>query len=190
MYSNRFLSPSPDTRARRSFAAATVLAMVSTFLATGVGSAASTSPGKNSAFVSSTGVLTSYNVQASATIEKGKKKTVLAIEASYSDGASYPTAAGMRVLGLAVYVNGVQAQPNPLASYVYLTDCGYVDDDPVACSVTGTFWLDIDAAELANPGAFVGEPLVVELTAGDLAAGPLVGITPMDTSLTVRVQKK
>jgi hypothetical protein len=190
MNNNRFHSPSTDTRGRRSLAAATVLALVVSVSATGVASADSISPGKKAAFVSSTGVLTTYTIQASAGIEKGKRNTVLAIEASYSDGASYPTVAGMRVLGMQVSVNGVYAQPNPFGSYQFLTDCGYVDNDPVACSVTGTWWIDIDAAELANPGLFVGQPLTVNLIAGDLAAGALVGVVPMDTSLTVRVQKK
>lgn len=190
MDSHRSLSPSRITGRRRGFAVAAVLAVASSFLCTVVASAASTSPGKNSAFVSSSGVLTAYMPQATATIVKGKKKTVLAIEASYSDGASYPTAPGIRVLGMRVAVNGVLAQPNPSAAYVYLTDCGFVDTPPVACTVTGTFWLDVDAAELANPGMFVGQPLVVTLEAGDLTNGALVGITPMDASLTVRVQKK
>jgi hypothetical protein len=188
MNSNRFHSP--NARGRRCFATAAVLAIASSLLAAGVGSAASVSPGKRAAFASSTGLLTTYQVQASAQIEKGKRGTVLAIEATYADGASYPTAAGMRVLGMTLTVNGVTAQPNPFSAYQFLTDCGYVDTDPIACSVTGTFWIDIDAAELANPGMFVGQPLTVNLMAGDLAAGALVGIVPMDTALTVRVQKK
>jgi hypothetical protein len=190
MYSNRFRSPSSRSRGRRDLAAAT-LALFFSFTTTGVATAASTSPGKNSAFVSSTGILTTFATKAVATIEKGKKKTVLAIEASYGDGASYPTASAMRVIGIIVRVNGVVAQPNPFASFQYYTDCGYNGDvAPVACSITGTFWFDVDAAELANPGQFVGQPLNVELTAGDLANGPLVGVTPMDASLTVRVTKK
>jgi hypothetical protein len=31
------------------------------------------------------------------------------------------------------------------------------------CSVTGHFWLDLDAAEAAHPGIFINQPLVVEL---------------------------
>jgi hypothetical protein len=190
MYSNRFFPSSADTRRRRSLATATLLALALSVSTTGVASADSVSPGKNAAFVSATGVLTTYTTQPVATIAKGRRNTVLAIEASYSDGASYPTPAGMRVLGMQVYVNGVGVQPNPFGTYEFLTDCGFVDTDSNACSVTGTWWLDIDAAELANPGQFVGQPLTVSLMAGDLAAGPLVGIVPMDTSLTVRVTKK
>jgi hypothetical protein len=195
MYSNQFLSPSTPTRGRRGRTAATLLALVFGFSTTGVVSAASTSPGKNSAFVSTTGVLRYFftdEAKSTATIEKGKKKTVLAIEATLSDGVSYPTPSAIRVLGILVRVNGVTAWPNPNASYQYYTDCGFDGDvAPVACSVSGTFWFDVDAAELANPGQFVGQPLVVELTAGDLpGGGALVGVTQVDTSLSVRVQKK
>jgi hypothetical protein len=187
MYSNRFHSFTDTSRVGR-IAAAAVLALA--LSPAGLASAASTSPGKTSAFESSSGVMTTFSPKPAAIIAKGKRKTVLAIEASYSDGASYPTAPGIRVLGMIVTVNGIQAQPNPFSAYQYLTDCGFYDTPTIACSVTGTFWFDIDAAELANPGMFVGQPLNVVLTAGDLTAGALVGVIPMDTSLTVRVTKK
>lgn len=191
MYRNRPNLPFPAVRRRSAFDTATVLALVLSIWTADAASAASTSPGKNSAFESATGVsLATYSNRLTATIAKGKRKTVLAIEATYSDGAAYPTPVGMRVLGMQVLVNGVTAQPNPFGFYQYLTDCGFADTDLVACSVAGTFWIDIDAAELANPGVFVGQPLVVDLMAGDLAGGSLVGVTPMDASLTVRVQKK
>lgn len=190
MYNNRLRSLSANIRSHRGLAAATALALVWGFSPAGVASAADTSPGKNSAFVSASGVMTSLTTQATAVIERGKKNTVLAIEASYSDGASYPTAAVVRVLGLRAFVNGFGVQPNPSVPYQYITDCGFADTAPVACTVTGTFWFDIDAAELAHPGNFVDRTLVVELQAGDLTNGAGVGIIPMDTSLTVRMQKK
>jgi hypothetical protein len=37
------------------------------------------------------------------------------------------------------------------------------------CTASGTWWLDLDAAEAANPDVFVGEPLAVELVGGLLA---------------------
>jgi hypothetical protein len=193
MYRKLFLSDSFETSGRRRPSAATLLLLALSFSAVGVAHADTTSPGKNSVFVSSAGIPmpSLYSGPTlTGTIAKGRKGTVLAIEASISDGASYPTAAGMRVIGTLVRVNGITAQPNPSASYQYLVDCGYVDNDPVACSSTGTYWFDVDSAELANPGSFVGQPLVIEMLAGDVAEGPLIGVTPMDASLTVRVQKK
>lgn len=153
--------------------------------------AASTSPGKNSAFESSSALLVGPgSTLLTASLEKGKKKTVLAIEASYTDAAYSPTAATARVLGLTVTVNGLGVQPNPVAPYTVNTDCGFTDTPPAACTVTGTWWLDIDAAETASPGLFVGQPLSIALVGGDLSLGALVGVQPMDASLSVRVTKK
>lgn len=149
----------------------------------------STSPGKNSAFEASTGnVLTNYASKLTATIAKGKKKTVLAIDAGYTDGP-YSPIYGVRALGIGVTVNGVAVQPNPAATEQHVIDCGLGDTPPATCSVVGTFWFDIDAAELANPGVFVGQPLTVVLSAGHVGAGPPPP-NPMDASLSVRVQKK
>jgi hypothetical protein len=149
----------------------------------------STSPGKNSAFESSTGnLLTVYGNQLTATIAKGKKKTVLAIEAAYTDGP-YGPIYGVRALGLGVTVNGISVQPNPAATDQNVVDCGLTDTPPAGCTVVGTFWFDIDAAELANPGMFVGQTLTVVMSAGHVGGGPPPA-NPMDASLSVRVQKK
>jgi hypothetical protein len=37
----------------------------------------------------------------------------------------------------------------------------------VHCSVSGTWWLDIDAAEAATPRVFVKQPLEIELLGSD-----------------------
>jgi hypothetical protein len=191
MYRNRSLTHSTGTGRRRGHRAAAALALVLSVSATSLANAESTSPGKNSVFVSAAGIpLTSYATTLTGIIEKGRKRTVLAIETVYSDAGSYPTPAIDRVLGTIVRVNGIAAQPNPQSVWQYLVDCGFYNTAPIACAVAGTFWLDLDAAELANPGMFIGQPLVVEFTAGDLTNGALVGILPMDASMTVRVQKK
>jgi len=52
------------------------------------------------------------------------------------------------------------------------------------------WWLDIDAAETANPGVFVNQPLTITLLGGDLTNGTLVGVQPMDISLSAIVVKK
>jgi hypothetical protein len=54
-----------------------------------------------------------------------------------------------------------------------------------SCSLSGTWWLDLDAAELANPGMFVNMPLVVILSPGSTNAGIFGTAT-----LTATMQKK
>jgi hypothetical protein len=190
---NRTLNVSAGISARRSLAAATALGLV-LGLVLGLATTAtavnySTSPGKNAAFEASTSdVLTVYLPKLTATIEKGKRRTVLAIEAAYTDGP-YGPIYGVRALGLGVTVNGVAVQPNSAATQQNVIDCGLVDTPPAGCTIVGTFWLDIDAAELANPGVFVGQPLSIVMSAGHVGGGPPPA-NPMDASLSVRVQKK
>jgi hypothetical protein len=153
--------------------------------------AASTSPGKASVFASSTGVplAPGFSPLLAATIVKGKKKTVLAVTAMYTDGPYAPTPVVKRVLGLSVSVNGVLMQPSGSPQGAVI-DCGFANPPPSACAVSGTWWLDIDAAETANPGVFYGQPLVITLTGGDLSGGVLIGVQSMDASLSAVVQKK
>jgi hypothetical protein len=179
----------PSMTAGRCIAAATGLGLVLGLATTANAVNYSTSPGKNSAFEASTGnPLVVYGSQLTATIAKGKKKTVLAIEAGYTDGP-YSPVGGVRALGMGVTVNGIAVQPNPASPEQHVIDCGLTDSPPATCTLVGTFWLDIDAAELANPGVFVGQPLSVVLFAGHVGAGPPPAII-MDASLSVRVQKK
>jgi hypothetical protein len=186
---NRIFQQSACTTARRGLAAVTALGLVVGLATTAAAVNYSTSPGKNAAFEASTGnPLTVYLPKLTATIEKGKKRTVLAIEAGYTDGP-YAPIYGVRALGLGVTVNGIAIQPNPAAAEQNVIDCGLTDTAPAACTIVGTFWLDIDAAELANPGVFVGQPLSIVMSAGHVGGGPPPP-NPMDATLSVRVQKK
>lgn len=154
---------------------------VGAVLALGVGAlpgfAASTSPGKSSAFESGTisPLGSGLPTLLTATIAKGKKKKVLAIEASLvtSSGA-------LGTLELAVEVNGVAPE-------------GQAVNQPCAvatqhCTAVGTWWLDIDAAEAANPGAFVKQPLEVTLKGGVQAGGD--SDIQAGATLSVRVESK
>jgi hypothetical protein len=52
------------------------------------------------------------------------------------------------------------------------------DTATVTCSASGSWWLDLDAAEAAHPGTILGKPLIVELkgftNAFNGIPGPLV----------------
>src|SRR6266849_4296890 len=158
--------------------------------------AASTSPGKSSAFESMTTVLLvpSPSPLLMATIVKSKKKTVLKVEAMYTDGPYSPTPPTTRVLGLVVTVNGVLMNPSTAGAAAFgegtVIDCGFSNPPPAVCAASGTWWLDIDAAEAANPGLFVNQPLMITLTGGDLTGGALVGVQNMDVALSAIVVKK
>ena len=55
-------------------------------------------------------------------------------------------------------VNGVDVEP-PFPAFVDQASASYA-----GCSATGTFRLDLDAAEFTHPGLFLDQPLHVELT--------------------------
>jgi hypothetical protein len=139
--------------------------------------AASTSPGKSSAFAS--GSLSPLGANPTtlltATIAKGRKRRVLAIEATVGTESG---AAG--VLEMRPLVNDVAAD-GPIVSVA-------CQPTLVHCSMTGTWWLDLDAAEAANPGVFVKQPLEVRLVGGTLAGGD-PDISAYGT-LSVRLESK
>ena len=144
--------------------------------------AASTGPGKKSAFESSDfgigDIPQAVATLLTATIAKGKKKNVLVVEATLSSGAS--SISSYLILGTTV--NGVEMEPGyPNPNFV-LQSCG-----GGLCTLTGTWWLDLDAAELANPGVFINQPLTVTLRGGEASAAPQ---SDGRVTMSVRLQKK
>ena len=144
--------------------------------------AASTSPGKFSAFESSdfggTGEIpTGANPLLTATIAKGKKKYVLVVEATLSTGLSLSSS----YLYLRTDVNGWEIEPLGDGSSEVLTDC----NGP--CTLTASWWLDLDVAEAAQPGLFINQPLTVTLRGGEGIASTQSG---GKVTMSVHLQKK
>ena len=157
-------------------------AAAAALLAAAPGFSASTSPGKNSAYesVGFAGPLPAYPPATpilTATILKGKAKRVLEIATMLTVTPSAPVTPVT-----AIRVNGVTVEPGP--GWNTAQDCSGVN--AVGCTLNGLHWLDLDAAELANPGLFIGQPLVVEFFGSDyLASNPAYS-----ASLAVRMEKK
>ncbi len=98
----------------------------------------------------------SYTVPLAGTMSRGTAHTVLRVDA---------TAAVMgsgSILSLQLYpiVNG-QYQDSS-----FVGDVNACAQTHPFCSITGTFWFDIDELEAANPGSFVGQPLNISVQAG------------------------
>ena len=89
----------------------------------------------------------------SATLRKGKKGRILRVDLR----VEFEDVLDFTVSGSAgIYVNGL------LLSLSYGAEgsgCGMAS----ACSVEGSGWLDLDAAEEASPGVFIGQPLAIEV---------------------------
>lgn len=161
----------------RTFAALAAGGALSLVVGALPGQTASTSPGKNSAFESAslTNLAFTPATLLTATIAKGKKKKVLAIEASLTTNTG---AAG--VLEIRPFVNNF-ATEGQAVQVVCVPSLPH-------CTVSGTWWLDIDAAEVASPGLYVKQPLVVVLQGGVLAGGD--SDISATATLSVRVESK
>lgn len=145
--------------------------------------AESTSPGKFSAFESSGfepygDIPVAVTSLLTATIAKGKKKYVLAVEATLSGGSS-PVA---NSLMLRANANGVEMEPHSPGGNEVTHTCA-----SALCTLTATWWLDLDAAEAAHPGVFINMPLSVTLEGGEFFASPQ---SDGKVTMSVRMQKK
>jgi hypothetical protein len=82
------------------------------------------------------------------------------------------------LLGAVPVVNGIGMYPQAAVN----VEC---TNTSIACSLGGTWWLDLDAAEAANPGAFINQPLVIGVVA---VQNYVVGMA--DVSIRAWLQKK
>jgi hypothetical protein len=160
------------------------LCMVVLALSASTVGATDTSPGKSSVFASGYGfTLAEFPGNTlSGTISKGKKKTVLVIHTMIHSTPGVP----VHLIGT-VSVNGQPTEPKMgLGGFISGQDCRA--NNSIGCTLTDVRWFDIDAAEAANPGAFVGLPLVIDFSGGVLngAGAGAIGFS----SMTVQVQKK
>ena len=150
----------------------------------------STSPGKKVAFETAKGVLLNLltGPVLTATIVKGKKKHVITVDAM----VRLDLPPGVATLSLGADVNwhtcGLEMHPTgSIGTFASaLQECPNVG---MGCAVTGTFILDLDAAEMVSPGCFIDQPLTITLWAGDAGPGGGAG-QPVDVSMIVRMEKK
>jgi len=163
-----------------------VFAMLTVLLgAPWVGLAEDTSPGKNSVYASDSSTAglpgSCGNELLAGIIEKGKPKRVIAIEATLNTALS----SNLDDLCLKAEVNGVQAQPFSSPTFFGTrASCNAGE----TCSLAASFWLDLDAAEAANPGVFKKQPLNIRLLGGDdlnNGSGAFYAVT-----MTARMEKK
>jgi hypothetical protein len=127
----------------------------------------------------------------SATLAKGKKKTLLRVDGMITDAnGGSATDVVSREFWLAVSVNGLAMHPGVTlgpASPEAIEDCGSIRPDPDRkCTDVGHWWLDMD--DPAN-SPLIGVPITVTLVGGDAVGGAAVG-SPVDVSLDVRLDKK
>jgi hypothetical protein len=115
------------------------------------------------------------------TLRVGTRKTVLRVDAS----VTVEVDASVNGYYIDAYINGRDLSSSK--GYVpSFTTCD--NTRSYLCSVTGTFWFDIDAHEAAFPGEFVGKPVTITLTGGNLHANG--NGRPYQASFSAEVVKK
>jgi len=116
-------------------------------------------------------------VALSAALKQGRKKHVVAVEATMQVSPSVASLPSLRV-----QVNGYPAN-GPTVTI----DCKLVNSS--RCPLAGSWWLDLDAAEAAHPGVFIGKMLIVELLAGNETVAPPTNPSA-EVTMSVRLVKK
>lgn len=125
-----------------------------------------------------------------ASILKGKKKSMITVDASITSELYAPFAPW--TLSMGADINGIPMEPSGTYPFNFVQDCGSsAAIGPHAgiaegCTVSGTFLLDMDA--LGNAG-LLNVPLTITLVAGS-AANPFIAGIPVSATMAVRMEKK
>jgi hypothetical protein len=158
-----------------------LLALVSPVSAVVVDEDLTTSPGKEAVFFSRLEWWSPAGLfELSGVISKGKAHSVVRVDATYLTelGVAGPNVCPTQptTIRISATVNGRRMTGWPGMS---------CPANAYDCSVSGTLWLDLDAAEAAQPGLFKGQPLTITVSGEDYgqAACELV------RGLTVSVQQ-
>jgi hypothetical protein len=124
-----------------------------------------TSPGDTSVFVTKTDINLNCIEAAilTATIKKGKPHHVLMVQAMMLFEGYLPPVTGPAVILARPRVNGIGVEPSGNVTHFSMTQ--QCPPNVTFCTVTGIFWLDLDAAEDAHKGMFLGQPLDIALSA-------------------------
>jgi len=122
------------------------------------------------------------------TLTKGRKRHVVTVDATVSSGMMTPGLPWS--LSMGVDVNGIPMDPGTTFPDSVVQDCSATFTGPaMGCTVSGTFMIDLDAAEAASPGCCYSVPLIVPLYAGT-ASNSLITGASVDASMAIRLEKK
>jgi hypothetical protein len=124
-----------------------------------------TSPGNNAVFASKSSVSLpgcSRTAILTATIKIGKSNHVLMVQAMMLFEGQLPPVTGPAVIDASPTVNGIGMEPEAGPTHFSMTQ--QCPANVTFCTVSGVFWLDLDVAEAAHKGMFLGKPLNITLS--------------------------
>jgi hypothetical protein len=126
----------------------------------------STSPGNTSVFASKASVNLPCNRTAilTATIKRGRPHHVLMVQAMMLFEGQLPPVTGPAVISASPTVNGISIEPSGHSGVTHFSMAQQCPSNVTFCTITGMFWLDLDVAEDAHKGMFLGKPLDITLS--------------------------
>jgi hypothetical protein len=132
------------------------------------------SPGTNVAYTYLTNLplTTGYNEVTQVTLSKGKANRIIEADVQVTDTDELADA-----FASYVSVNGVMMVPQQYNIPV-MTDCNHAYAN---CTMTSSYWADLDELETANPGTFKNQPLIFHIFG-------ITGGSNTNSSLSVRVR--
>jgi hypothetical protein len=166
-------------RAGRAAVASLALLGLAAFMPAPARADAVWSPGKVTAVRSAVGLAVDNGpVPTTVQLVKGKRRYVLVVTGVLSGYSATPGT----FIGLGATVNGVDFEPIDGNSSRIYQQCavGF-------CTISGTWFVDLDAMETAHPGMFVNMPLSVSLWPQAVGGGAL---TQGKVTLTATMMKK
>jgi hypothetical protein len=99
------------------------------------------------------------------TIPRGKGNRMLLADATMVSNEFGPT-----TISVGVLVNGIPMHSPDAA----VANCSLGE---FACTASGHWWMDLDAAEAANPGLLIGQPLVLRFYAAETTGTGAAGLS-------------
>jgi hypothetical protein len=144
--------------------AAKILVVLNVITPPAFGAEATTFPGNKSVFVAHEAINDACcQVQLKGTIISGQASNVLMIAASFiARNSSDPLCLPTDVDIFPPRVNSISTNPDGLVGFISAR--AHCDMSGGFCpTITGTYWLDLDQAEAAHPGMFIGQPLNITL---------------------------
>ncbi len=156
------------------------------FSAAPASEAADTSPGKIAAYASTTSAqIKDFDTILSASLKRGKRHRVVEVDFS----VTVPTAPSNGSLSGVAVVNGLTIlEPSKLETTITAVET--CSTPLIPCLLNGHFWLDLDAAEAAHPGVFMGKPIVVEVQAQFVVNPTFIPTVSGDASIRLRMTRK
>jgi hypothetical protein len=99
------------------------------------------------------------------TIPRGRAKRMLLADATMVSNEFGPT-----TISVGPLVNGIPMHSADAA----VANCSTGE---FGCTASGHWWMDLDAAEAANPGSFIGQPLVLRFYAAEETGTGAAGLS-------------